>query len=82
MGIFFPLVKTISPLYARRVALDNAALLARRVYGSGLDSFDRLWARNKYNLRTTIQQIIAQARKHPKAPFEAIRAAADGRELH
>lgn len=73
---------TISPLYAKRVALDNAALLARRVYGSGLDSFDRLWARNGYNLRTTIQQIIAQARKHPKAPFEAISAAADGRELH
>ncbi|MEO7041560.1 MAG: aminopeptidase [Gemmatimonadaceae bacterium] len=77
-----PRLRTISPLYARRVALDNAALLARRVYGSGLESFDNLWARNGYNLKATIKQIISQARKHPKTPFAAISAAADGRELH
>ena len=77
-----PRLVTISPLYAKRVQLDNAALLARRVYGSGLDVFDELWARNGSDLRITIQQVITQAKRHPKAPFEAIRAAANGQELH
>ncbi|HEY7897244.1 MAG TPA: aminopeptidase [Gemmatimonadaceae bacterium] len=77
-----PRLVTISPLYAKRVQLDNAALLARRVYGSGLDVFDELWARNGNDLRITIRQVITQAKRHPKAPFEAIRAAANGQELH
>jgi predicted aminopeptidase len=71
-----PRLTTISPLYAQRVALDNAALLARRVYGSGLDAFDRLWAQNDYNLRATIVQIIALAKKRPKDPFQAVTDAA------
>jgi len=70
-----PRLVTISPLYAERVRLDNAALLARRVYGSGLDSFDLLWARNGYDLRLTIQQIIAVAKRQPKDPFGAIGSA-------
>ena len=71
-----PRLGTISPLYARRVKLDNAALLARRVYGSGLDSFDQLWARNHYDLRLTIRQIIAVAKRNRKDPFGAVRAVA------
>ena len=34
-----PSLKTISPRYAERVPLDNASLLARRVYASDLDVF-------------------------------------------
>jgi predicted aminopeptidase len=71
-----PRLRTISPLYAQRVALDNAALLARRVYGSGLDSFDALWATERYDLRATIRRIIALAKAHPKDPFGAVRDAA------
>ena len=67
-----PRLSTISPAYARRVALDNAALLARRVYGSGLDAFDLLWARNGHDLRATIRQIIRLAKENPKAPFDAV----------
>jgi predicted aminopeptidase len=70
-----PRLTTISPLYARRVALDNAALLARRIYGSGLDAFDLLWVRNHYDLRLTIRQIIALAKRDKKDPFAAVRAA-------
>jgi predicted aminopeptidase len=70
-----PLLSTIAPTYVRRVSLDNAALLARRVYGSGLDAFDRLWARNGYDLRRTIQQIIALAKGNRKDPFAAVKAA-------
>ncbi|HEY5219791.1 MAG TPA: aminopeptidase [Gemmatimonadaceae bacterium] len=76
-----PRLTTIFPLYAQRVPLDNAALLAHRVYGSGLDSFDRLWARNSYDLRATIRQIISEAKRHPKVPFQAIQDAASGRQL-
>lgn len=76
-----PRLMTISPLYAERVQLDNAALLARRVYGSGLDDFDMLWARNGYDLRATIRQIIREAKRHPKTPFEAVRGAATGQGL-
>ena len=70
-----PLLRTISPLYASRVPLDNASLLARRVYGSGLDSFDRLWARNGHDLRATIVEIIALARRFPDDPFAGVRRA-------
>ncbi|MEO7101840.1 MAG: aminopeptidase [Gemmatimonadaceae bacterium] len=77
-----PKLQTISPLYARRVQLDNAALLANRVYGSGLESFDSLWAQDGYDLRRTIRQIIDVARKNPKAPFKAVSDAAEGGALH
>lgn len=70
-----PRLTTISPLYAQRVRLDNAALLARRVYGSGLDSFDALWARSSYNLGATIVEIIAVAKRNPKDPFGAVERA-------
>jgi predicted aminopeptidase len=70
-----PRLTTISPLYAQRVKLDNAALLARRVYGSGLDSFDELWARNGYDLRATIVEIISVAKRNPKDPFSAVESA-------
>jgi len=69
-----PRLTTISPVYAQRVKLDNAALLARRIYGSGLDTFDLLWARNNYDLRLTIRQIIAVAKRDRKDPFAAVRA--------
>lgn len=74
-----PNLRTISPLYGQRVALDNAALLARRIYGSGLDAFDKLWARNGHDLRRTIRQIIAVATRNPRDPFGAVRDAAAGR---
>jgi len=70
-----PRLATISPVYAQRVRLDNAALLARRIYGSGLDAFDLLWARNNYDLRRTIRQIIAVARRNRSDPFAAVRGA-------
>jgi predicted aminopeptidase len=76
-----PRLETISPLYAERAQLDNAALLARRIYGSGLDAFDALWARNDYDLRATIRQIIRLARRRPGDPFQAVRDAAAGKEL-
>ena len=65
--------KTISPLYAERVQLDNAALLARRVYATNLDLFDAVWNREEHDLRKTVFQLIALAKVEPQHPFNAIR---------
>jgi predicted aminopeptidase len=68
-----PALKTIGPRYAERVPLDNASLLARRVYASDLDVFDQIYEREGRNLRATIARVIALARSEPNAPFVALR---------
>jgi predicted aminopeptidase len=68
-----PALKTINPRYAQRVPLDNASLLARRVYASDLDVFDRIYALERQNLRRAIGRVIALAKAKPKDPFAAIR---------
>jgi predicted aminopeptidase len=68
-----PALKTINPRYAERVPLDNASLLARRVYASDLDVFDRLYEREGRDLKRTIGRIIGLAKSSPKEPFAALR---------
>ena len=68
-----PRLRTISPLYAERVQLNNAALLARRVYATDLDLFDRVHEREGRNLRRTIGRIITLAKQGPGPPFSAVR---------
>ena len=68
-----PALKTISPRYAERVPLDNASLLARRVYASDLDAFDLVYEREGRNLRESIARVIGLARSEPNAPFGALR---------
>ena len=68
-----PQFKTINPLYAERVTLNNAALLARRVYASDLDLFDRIYEKEGRDLKRTIGRVIALAKSNPKAPFTALR---------
>ncbi len=74
-----PRLSTFPVNYAARVRLDNATVLAHRVYASGLDAFDILWERNARDLRRTIGAVISLARKQPADPFAALRAAASGR---
>ena len=69
-----PQLKTISPLYAERVQLNNAALLARRVYATDLDVFDRVYEKEGRDLRRTIGRIIALAKSNPKEPFLGLRS--------
>ena len=64
-----PRLKTISPLYAERVPLDNASLLARRVYARNLELFDEVYARERGNLRWTIGRLIAIAKANRDDPF-------------
>lgn len=57
-----PTWRTIAPRYAERVPLDNAALLARRVYLTDLDVFERAYAAQGRKLRQTIDTLISQHR--------------------
>jgi predicted aminopeptidase len=68
-----PRLRTVSPLYAQRVPLDNASLLARRVYARELDLFDQLYVKEGRNLRHTIARIIALAKSDARDPYAAIR---------
>jgi predicted aminopeptidase len=68
-----PKLRTVSPFYVQRVPLDNASLLARRVYAQELDLFDQVHAREGRNLRATIARLIALARSSPKDPYAAVR---------
>ena len=68
-----PQFKTINPLYAQRVTLNNAALLARRVYATDLDVFDRVHEREGRDLRRTIGRVISLAKSDPAHPFDAVR---------
>ena len=68
-----PQLKTINPLYAQRVQLNNAALLARRVYASDLDVFDLIYEKEGKDLKRAIGRIIGLAKSNPKSPFTALR---------
>ena len=65
--------QTIGPNYAARVPLNNAALLARRIYAQDLQLFDDLYAREGNNLPRTIARVISIARANPKDPYGALR---------
>lgn len=68
-----PRLRTIDRRYAERVRLDNAALLARRIYSTGLEDFDAVWQRDGQDTRRAIERIIGLARSRPEAPAEAVR---------
>lgn len=68
-----PQLRTISPRGLERVRLDNAALLAHRIYTTDLDLFDQVWAQQGGDLRRTVRTIISVAKSRRKDPFAAIR---------
>lgn len=68
-----PSLRTIGPRYFERVRLDNAALLARRIYLTDLDLFDQVWLRQGRDLRKTVAQVVALAKSEPKDPYGALR---------
>lgn len=57
-----PTWRTISPRYAEVLPLDNAALLARRVYLTDLGAFERAYAESGRDLRSSIDALIARHR--------------------
>jgi len=69
-----PQLRTISPRGLERIRLDNAALLARRIYLTDLDLFDGVWVREGGDLRRAFTEIVRLARSRPNDPFAALRA--------
>jgi len=67
-----PRLKTVSPWYGQRIPLDNASLLARRVYARNLDLFDAVYVREGLNLRRAIGRIIGLAKASPDDPYGAL----------
>jgi predicted aminopeptidase len=74
VAVIAPRFKTVSPRYAERVPLDNASLLAHRVYAKNLELFDSVYAREGYDLKRTIGRIITLAKSKPKDPYGALSA--------
>ena len=71
-----PLLKTINSRVLERMRLDNAALLARRIYSTDLDAFDAVWTAQRGDVRATVLRIIELAKSRPKDPFGALRDSA------
>ncbi len=69
-----PKLRTIDPRYLGRVRLDNAVLLAQRIYYTDLGAFDEVYDREGHDLRRTIKRIIAIAKSRPADPFAALDA--------
>jgi predicted aminopeptidase len=69
-----PRLTTISPERVARIRVDNnAALLARRIYLTDLELFDRVWEREGRDLRRTIARVIELA-KDADDPYAAVKA--------
>jgi len=68
-----PQLRTIAPRYLERVRLDNAVLLAHRIYLTDIDLFDTIWVREHRNTRATVRRIIELAKTEPKRPYDALR---------
>jgi predicted aminopeptidase len=69
-----PALRTVSPRYLERLELDNATLLAGRIYQTDLALFDSVFVREGSDTRRTIERVIALAKREPKRPYEALRA--------
>jgi predicted aminopeptidase len=57
-----PKLLTINPIYAERVRLDNAALIARRIYLTDLEEFERVYAANGADLLRAIEAVVSEHR--------------------
>ncbi|MEP6621652.1 MAG: aminopeptidase [bacterium] len=68
-----PQLHTISVRAVERVRLDNAILMARRVYLTDLDAFDAVFVLHHGNLRETVLALIAAAKSDREHPFDAVK---------
>jgi predicted aminopeptidase len=69
-----PLLKTYPREALVRARLDNAALLARRIYHTDLDLFDSVYALSGNDLALAVRRIITAAREHKNDGFAGLRS--------
>jgi predicted aminopeptidase len=67
-----PRFRSIDGRYAERVRLDNAALLARRIYATGLQDFEAVFERSGRRTRPALERVVTAAREAPGDPGAAI----------
>jgi len=68
-----PQLRTIGPRVLERIRLDNAALMARRIYLTDLDLFDGVYSRERCDLRAALGRIIGLAKANKDDPYGALR---------
>jgi predicted aminopeptidase len=69
-----PQLRTIGPRALERMRLDNAALLAHRIYNTDLDVFDAIFDMRENNVRSTVACVVELAKAKPKDPYGALHA--------
>ena len=75
-NVLGPRFRVIGPRTLERIRINNAAVMARRVYLTDVDLFDAVWQREKRNTRATIARVIEIAKTdEAKRPFAALRQA-------
>ncbi|HEX5435931.1 MAG TPA: aminopeptidase [Gemmatimonadaceae bacterium] len=67
-----PSLKTVHPRAGSQLRLNNAVLLARRIYRTRLDLFDAVYADEGFDLRRTVREVIALAKSRPDDPYGAL----------
>lgn len=67
-----PQLRTINHAYAARLRLDNAALLAQRIYATRLGGFDAVWEREGRDVRRALSHIIADVERQSGDPFAVL----------
>jgi predicted aminopeptidase len=55
-----PQLQTIDPRYAAVARLDNASLLARLIYATGLPNFEGVYASEGHDIRRALERIIRE----------------------
>jgi predicted aminopeptidase len=60
-----PRLRTIPAWYAERVRLDNSALLARRIYLTDLERFERVYESTGRDLEAAVRRLIEEHRARP-----------------
>ena len=70
-----PMLRTVSPRSVEQLRLDNAALLARRIYLTDVELFDSVFVLEGRNTRRAIDRVIAIVEDDgaDEDPFEAVR---------
>ena len=68
-----PRLTTLDSTALTHVRLNTAAVLARRIYLTDLDLFERVFAQNNNDIRVTIATLLKLARAEPKTPYASVR---------
>lgn len=68
-----PRLMTMDSSTIARIRLNIAAVMARRIYLTDLDLFERVYQRSGSDIRASIAQLLALAKATPRTPFDAIR---------